>query len=60
MDNLDASSIPENLRVVYFDDEETFSYDVYILTEKGNRNPDVQKFVEHARRYCGRLLAQAD
>ncbi len=60
VDNLDASSIPENLRVVYFDDEETFSYDVYILTEKGNRNPDVQKFVEHARRYCGRLLAQAD
>lgn len=55
VDNLSGENPPPNVRIVHFDDEEAFSYDVFIMTEQGNRNPDTRKFIQHAKTYCQHL-----
>lgn len=55
VDNLDRTCIPSGLSTVYFDDVETFSYDVYILIKKGSRTPEINAFIRHAQEYCQRL-----
>ena len=40
---------------VYFADQETFSYEVFILTHKNDRNPLVGRFIQHAQAYCRQL-----
>lgn len=57
VDNIDRGCIPPGLRIVYFDDRDTFSYEVHILIKKGNRTPEIQAFIQHAQEYCQRLEA---
>lgn len=57
VDNLDPDSLPAGLSPVYFADQETFSYEVFILTHKNDRNPLVGRFIQHAQAYCRQLQA---
>ena len=57
VDKLGGNNLPPGVRTVYFDDEDAFSYDVLLMTEKGNQDPDIRKFVQHAVAYCGQLQA---
>lgn len=60
VDNIAQGCTPKGLHTVYFDDKDTFTYEVYILIKKGNRTPEIQAFIQHAQEYCRRLEAVKD